>query len=194
MTISVVLVDDQALVRTGFAMILDAQPDIEVVGEASDGVQAVATTCQLRPDVVLMDVQMPKMDGLEATGRIVQQADIDSRVVILTTFEQMTTRSKRCGPGQRHPAQERHWATRRDAPPRVSRTLTGTKRDAQRLAASLQSRPAPRAADRSVADVLVVRVELNEATWATASGRDQSGRVQRVLAHRRAMRSAGRWT
>jgi DNA-binding NarL/FixJ family response regulator len=87
MTISVVLVDDQALVRTGFAMILDAQPDIEVIGEASDGAQAVATTRQLRPDVVLMDVQMPKMDGLEATGRIVQHPDIESRVVILTTFE-----------------------------------------------------------------------------------------------------------
>ena len=88
MTISVVLVDDQEMVRAGFRMILEAEDDIDVVGEASDGEQALVAARQLRPDVVLMDVQMPRMDGLEATGRIVSEADIRSRVVILTTFEQ----------------------------------------------------------------------------------------------------------
>ncbi|MEA2703762.1 MAG: hypothetical protein QOD63_1707 [Actinomycetota bacterium] len=87
MTISVLLADDQAMVRAGFRMILEAEDDIAVVGEASDGDQAVAAARQLRPDVVLMDVQMPRMDGLEATGHIVRDADITSRVVILTTFE-----------------------------------------------------------------------------------------------------------
>ncbi|HEY5273946.1 MAG TPA: response regulator transcription factor [Acidimicrobiales bacterium] len=87
MNISVVLVDDQALIRTGLKMILESEDDIEIVGEASDGEQGVVTTRQLQPDVVLMDVQMPTMDGLQATGRIVQEASIRSRIVILTTFE-----------------------------------------------------------------------------------------------------------
>ena len=86
-TISVVLADDQAMVRAGLRMILEAEDDLEVVGEASDGEQALAITRRLQPDVVLMDIQMPKMDGLEATRRVGQEAGVRSRVVILTTFE-----------------------------------------------------------------------------------------------------------
>lgn len=87
MTISVVLADDQAMVRAGLRMILEAEDDLEVVGEASDGEQALAITRRLQPDVVLMDIQMPKMDGLEATRRVGQEAGVRSRVVVLTTFE-----------------------------------------------------------------------------------------------------------
>jgi DNA-binding NarL/FixJ family response regulator len=85
--IGVLLADDQAMVRAGFRMILESEPDIAVVGEAENGEQAVAATRRLRPDVVLMDIQMPGEDGLHATRRITQQPQLDSRVVILTTFE-----------------------------------------------------------------------------------------------------------
>lgn len=83
--IRVVLVDDQELVRAGFKMVLDAQPDIEVAGEAGDGVQALDLLRGTRADVVLMDVRMPRMDGIEATRRIVAQSG--PKVVILTTFD-----------------------------------------------------------------------------------------------------------
>lgn len=83
---SVLLVDDQELIRKGFAMILDVEDDIEVVGEARDGAEAVRKVAQLAPDVVLMDVQMPDMDGIAATERIVADHPA-TRVVILTTFD-----------------------------------------------------------------------------------------------------------
>jgi DNA-binding NarL/FixJ family response regulator len=87
-TIRVLLVDDQPLLRMGFGMILNAQPDITVIGEAGDGAEAVRATQELRPDVILMDVRMPGVDGVEATRRIVSSSDGDGpRVIILTTFD-----------------------------------------------------------------------------------------------------------
>jgi len=86
--ISVVLADDQALLRAGFRALLDAEPDIEVVGESGNGEEAVALVKRLQPDVVLMDIRMPTMDGLEATRLITSDPSLEStRVVILTTFE-----------------------------------------------------------------------------------------------------------
>jgi DNA-binding NarL/FixJ family response regulator len=86
-SVRVVLVDDQEMVRAGFRLILEAEGDIRIVGEASDGEEAVEATRRLRPDVVLMDVQMPRVDGLEATRRLRDERGLESRVVILTTFE-----------------------------------------------------------------------------------------------------------
>ncbi|MBQ1088251.1 response regulator transcription factor [Streptomyces sp. B93] len=87
MSIRVVVADDQALVRRGFAMILRVHQDIEVVAEAGTGVEAVEAAHRHRPDVILMDIRMPEMDGLEATSRILTEADWDARVLILTTFD-----------------------------------------------------------------------------------------------------------
>ncbi len=85
--IRVLLADDQTLVRSGFRMILDTEHGIEVVAEAGDGAEAVAAVAESRPDVVLMDVRMPGMDGIEATRRITALPDAP-RVVVLTTFDQ----------------------------------------------------------------------------------------------------------
>jgi DNA-binding NarL/FixJ family response regulator len=87
MTIRLLLADDQRLVRAGFRMILKAEPDIEIVGEAEDGAAAVERARETHPDVVLMDVRMPGLDGIQATRRIVNAGEPRPRVVVLTTFD-----------------------------------------------------------------------------------------------------------
>ena len=86
MTIRVVVADDQGMVRSGFSVLLNAQPDIEVIAEAVNGEEAIARAAELRPDVILMDVRMPVLDGLQATRVITEMADAP-KVLVLTTFD-----------------------------------------------------------------------------------------------------------
>jgi DNA-binding NarL/FixJ family response regulator len=86
MAIGVLLADDQELMRMGFRMVIESQPDMSVVGEAATGCEAVAATERIAPDIVLMDVRMPEIDGVEAT-RLITAANSDARIIILTTFD-----------------------------------------------------------------------------------------------------------
>ncbi len=87
MSIRIIVADDQALVRSGFAMILGSEDDFDVVGEVGNGIEAVAAARTHRPDVILMDIRMPEMDGLAATEQIAQDPDLNVRVLVLTTFD-----------------------------------------------------------------------------------------------------------
>jgi len=86
-SVRVLIVDDQALVRAGFRMILESEPDVEIVGEASDGAEALEAAREHSPDVILMDIRMPNLDGLEATRRLLEQPGDVPRVLMLTTFD-----------------------------------------------------------------------------------------------------------
>ncbi|WP_405594054.1 response regulator transcription factor [Streptomyces sp. NBC_01410] len=86
MTIRVVIADDQAMVREAFSVLLDAQPDIEVITTAVDGLEAVAKAEELRPDVIVMDIRMPGLNGIDATRQITAQADLPTKILVLTTF------------------------------------------------------------------------------------------------------------
>ena len=94
--IGVLVVDDQALVRAGFRMILDAEKDIDVVGEAADGAEAVDAAVRTKPDVILMDVRMPNVDGLEATRRVLEGQTEGPRILILTTSTSTSTCTRLC--------------------------------------------------------------------------------------------------
>lgn len=87
MTTRVLIVDDQSLVRAGFRLILESQPNFAVIGEAPDGEEAVALARRHQPEVILMDIRMPRMDGLTATRQILENGTSQSRIVILTTFD-----------------------------------------------------------------------------------------------------------
>ncbi len=118
MTVRVVIADDQTLVRAGFRMILDARDDIEVVGEAEDGAEAATLAMTVAPDVVLMDVRMPGVDGIEATRRIIASGS-PARIIMLTTYDARRVRLRRAaGRRQWFHAQGRPAARARGRHPR----------------------------------------------------------------------------
>jgi DNA-binding NarL/FixJ family response regulator len=158
MTIRVLLVDDDTLIRTGLRLILDTQPDLEVVGEAADGGTAVTQVRALHPHVVLMDVQMPRMDGLQATAEITGSADAP-RVIILTTFEldEYVFQALRSGASgfllKRTPAEELVSAIRTVAEGEALLAPSVTRRLIQAFAAQ----PVPNQPDRALLGELTAR-------------------------------------
>lgn len=146
----ILLADDQALVRAGFRMILETQPDLKVVGEASDGAETVTLARQLQPDIILMDIRMPGVDGIEATRRLAQ-AGATARVLMLTTT---TTSMRASGPGRavscsrtRHP--NNSWPqsvpsrpVRPSLPPRSRAGSSRSSYPARELARGCPARPA----------------------------------------------------
>ena len=158
MTIRVLLVDDESLVRAGLRFILDTQPDVEVVGEAADGEAAVTQARALRPDVMLMDVQMPRVDGLQATVQVTA-LDPAPRVLILTTFEldEYVFQALRSGASgfllKRTPPEDLIGAIRTVATGEALLAPSVTRR----LIEAFTARPQPREPDRALLGELTAR-------------------------------------